>query len=197
MKKRKPVLIALIALIVASAGFWCLVSALKEVQEELKVVNVDWKRGYSDVTIVEALQEVGEIRIENGLALRSVYPYSSKLNERYFKTLRLRFEGKAALGGQGGKLYCDAIITPKVIPGPTLRIGVADVGVVTCELFDGSGKIISTDTSGLIDLMKQHVMQLELNYAGSEGFRGDTLIVDGSLWVAPEGLECKVRQSNK
>lgn len=198
MTKKKPVVFALVGVICIAivAGF-----ALMGGRGERKVENVsigfDWNRDVEPISLKLPACKTADFEIAGEIPLRSVFPCALNISDRYFRYLRLRFEGRGRKGNGAVDLVSEAIVRPSIGKGEALSFRIADVVSVSSLAFDAKGEKLNCDLKDVDNAIQAALGELQISLPSIAMPYASIEVIDEQLWLNNDGLECRAFVAEK
>ena len=161
--------------------------------EKIEHVPVVWENvPRMAKTVLTKGDAFGDLTLTTPLAMKSIYPHSKSLSERYPEQMKLIFEGRGKKGESELRVCFDVVAYPSVVAGDELTLVFTNFVPLASETFDvASGKKIDASVSALETAAKNALSSYVLRIEGVPGFAADNLPT--RIWVRNDGLECKVK----
>ena len=135
----------------------------------------------------------GDLTLTTPLAMKSIYPHSKSLSERYPEQMKLIFEGCGKKGEKELRVCFDVVAYPSVVAADELTLVFTNFVPLASETFDvASGKKIDASVPALNVAAKKAMSSYALRIEGVPGFAADNL--PSKIWVRNDGLECLVKE---
>ena len=164
-------------------------------QDDQKVENVsvkfEWDRDVSPISLKVSFAKSIDLEVTEDLTMKSIFPCALNVSDRYFKYLRLRFDGKGKGGAVPVDVVTEAVVRPSIGGGEALSLVVAEIVRVSTTLYDASGSEVKADVSAVDGAVRMILLKTRISLPSISLPYADLRVVDEQLWLNNDGLECR------
>lgn len=154
-------------------------------------IKFEWARDVAPISLKVSSVKSIDLEVTENLALKSIFPCALNVADRYFKYLRLRFEGKGKNGAVPVDIVTEDVVRPSIGDGDTLSLAVAEIVRVSTTLYDASGSEVKADVSAVDEAVRAVLRETRISMPSILLPYADLRVVDEQLWFNNDGLECR------
>jgi hypothetical protein len=176
------------------AAMWFAGKPSEPPDEKIVFVPVNWETFSSaKKDLLSAGDGYGDLHLLSPLVLKSIYPHSTSLSDRYPTLMRLLFEGTGVKAETNVIVRCDVIAKPNVLPGTELVLQFADVQDIASKMFSvADGERVDGTLAEIESAIKEKLSAFTLRFPDASGFTQEFL--PAKIWTRADGLDCKVNE---
>lgn len=197
--KNKSLIFGLAAVVVLGAAVVGGVAVMNVQSPKAESVSIgfDWNKDVEPVLLKLPACTTVDFEIAGGMSLRSVFPCALTISDRYFRYLRLRFEGRGKKDNGIIDLVSEAIVRPSIGKGETLVFRIADVVSVSSLAFDAKGEKLNCDLKDVDNVIQTALGELQISLPSVAISYASIEVIDEQLWLNNDGLECRAFVSER
>ena len=197
--KNKSLVFGSVAVVVLGAAVVGGVAVMDVQSPKAESVSIgfDWNKDVEPISLKLPVCKMADFEIVGGMSLCSAFPCALNISDRYFRYLRLRFEGRGRKGNGAVDLVSEAIVRPSIGKGETLVFRIADVVSVSSLAFDAKGEKLNCDLKDVDNAIQAALGELQISLPSIAMPYASIEVIDEQLWLNNDGLECRAFVAEK